>query len=179
MREDALRVPGKLLPYALGDQRVHAVLAMVRERHGLRGDSERKSRCKSRYPSGCAPDPPQGRAHVPQHTRLEVPDPVERIDDAAFRVLRDGVVVRSRARGPVPASRRARRGTRSRDSRAPSARCAPARISSSADAEEREVLADRLVSEPHHFLGRRADDHMVAILHRPAEQPSRTAPPTA
>ena len=36
--------------------------------------------------------------------------------------------------------------------------------------EHREILADRLVAELHHLLGRRADHDVVAVLHRQPEQ---------
>ena len=44
--------------------------------------------------------------------------------------------------------------------------------------ENREVLADRLVAQRHHFLRRGADDDPVAILTGRPSNSSRTAPPT-
>ncbi len=166
----------ELLPHALGHEVVGLAGAhhFAHQLHRLLGDAKAEARGKARHAQDAHRILGERRAYVPQELVFEVCLAVKRVDErAALGVLRHGVdgevapakivlqghVGRGMEGEPLVAAAAFALGARKR-----------VLLMRFRVEENGKVLADRLEAPGDHLLGRRADDYVVLVLQRQAEQ---------
>ena len=167
---------GKFLPDAFGNQMIDLAAGdhLAHQRDGLRSDGEsEKARRKSRDAQDAHRVFDEGRADMAQHARGQVGNAVKGVSQRAVVGAGDGVDRQVAARQVFFERHLARRieseaaitvaglafGARER--------VLGVRLRVQ---ENGEILADRLEALRQHFSRRRADDHVIAVLHRQAQQ---------